>query len=126
MTETKHEELDKVQPSEFYLTILNKKRRVLFGNMALAKIEREYGSLTKLDNLQKEFVDYPMKTLPWLLRVCIKDQEGLGEDDDDILEALDDSGIKPNEVFNVVMSAMKSSLSNIGDSEKKTQMKKKK
>jgi hypothetical protein len=119
MAETKHKELDKVQPSEFYLTILGKKRQIKFGNLALAKIERKYGSISNLDELQKDFSEHPMTTLPWILRITMKDQEGIGEEDDEILDAIDESNISTSKVFGVLMEAMKSSFAELGD-EKKT------
>ena len=126
MTETKHEELDKVQPSEFYLTILKKKRRVMFGNRAIAELERRYESLSNLNEFQKEFAEKPFQTMPWILRISMTDQEGLGETDDDLLNALDESNIPPKEVISVIMKAMNSSLSNIGEEKKTTPTKKKK
>ena len=107
------DEIEKVEPSEFYLMIGGKKRQIKFGNLALAKIERKYGSISNIDKLQKDIESKPMETMPWLLSICMKDKEGIGEDADSILEALDDSDLNLKEIMEVITSAMNKSMSAI-------------
>lgn len=111
-------ELEAVMPSEFYLTILGKKRQVKFGNLSLAKIEQKYGSID-IEALQKDMEKTPMATLPFLLSISLKDKEGLDcEDTDKLLEALDDSNLSAIEVMETVTKAMASSLNNLFGSKK--------
>lgn len=105
------DEIEKVEPSEFYLKIGGKKRKIKFGNLALAKIERKYGSISNIDELQKDMESKPMETMPWLLSICMKDKEGIGGDVDSILEALDDSDLNLKEVMGVITSAMNKAMS---------------
>lgn len=104
-------EIEKVEPSEFYLMICGKKRQIKFGNLALAKIEKKYGSISDVDKLQKDIEEKPMETMPWLLSICMKDKEGIGEDADSILGALDDSDLNLKEVMEVITAAMNKSMS---------------
>jgi hypothetical protein len=45
-------ELDKVMPSDFKITLLGKERQVKFGNLALARIEKKYGSIDAFAQVQ--------------------------------------------------------------------------
>lgn len=105
------EEIEKVEPSEFYLNICGKKRQIKFGNLALAKIEKKYGSIAEVEKLQKDIEDRPMETMPWLLSICMKDKEGIGDDADSILGALDDSDLSLTDVMTVITQAMQKSMS---------------
>lgn len=107
-------ELDAVMPSEFYLTIKGKKRQVKFGNLALAKVERKYGALGKMEKLQKDMEEKMIETFCWLLSISLKDKEGLTLDDEDkFLEELDDSNVSIKEVMLVTTQAMNSSMTNM-------------
>lgn len=107
-------ELDAVMPSEFYLTIKGKKRQVKFGNLALAKVERKYGALGKMEKLQKDMEEKMVETFCWLLSISLKDKEGLTLDDEDkFLEELDDSNVSIKEVMLVTTQAMNSSMTNM-------------
>lgn len=121
------EEFEKVAPSEFYLTIGGKKRQVRFGNLALAKVEERYGSVTDFEKLQAELETKPMTTIPWLLSICLKDKEGLGETAEDILSVMDDDNLSIKDVMEVVSQAMENSMSNMfgADGKKKTMRTKK-
>lgn len=112
-------ELDAVMPSEFYLTIKGKKRQVKFGNLALAKVERKYGTLGKMEKLQKDMEEKMVETFCWLLSISLKDKEGLTLDDEDkFLEELDDSNVSIKEVMLVTTQAMNSSMTNMFGSKK--------
>lgn len=112
-------ELDAVMPSEFYLTIKGKKRQVKFGNLALAKVERKYGALGKMEKLQKDMEEKMVETFCWLLSISLKDKEGLTLDDEDkFLEELDDSNVSIKEVMLVTTQAMNSSMTNMFGSKK--------
>lgn len=113
-------ELEKVKPSEFSIKLLGKKRAVKFGNLALAKIEEKYGSVQAFGEVQKDLETKPMQTVPWLLSICLKDKEGLADDYESILNAMDDSDLTIAEVAEVVMGAITSSLSVFGDDKKKS------
>lgn len=114
------EEFEKVEPSEFFLEIAGKKRQIKFGNLALAKIERKYGSVTDIDKLEKDIETKPMETMPWLLSICMKDKEGIGENPDSILEALDDSNLNIKIVMETITAAMNKAMSSmIGEEETK-------
>ena len=121
------EELDKVMPSEFKIKLLGKERAVKFGNLALAKIEKKYGNIQSFTQVQKDLEEKPMETVPWLLAICLKDKEGLEDDYESILEAMDDSDLTITEVANVVMGAINSSIGSImgEDVKKKAKAKKK-
>jgi translation elongation factor EF-1beta len=115
-------ELKKVIPSEFSINLLGKEREVKFGNRALAKIEEKYGSVEAFGQVQEDLQKKPMQTVPWLLSICLRDKEGLTDDYESILDAMDDSGLTIAEVATVVMDAINSSLSVYADDEKKKQM----
>lgn len=123
----KEKELEKVMPSDFKIKLGGKVREIKFGNLALAKIEQKYGSLSTeaFAQVQKDLQKTPMQTVPWLLSICLKDKEGLENDYESILETMDDDGLTIAEVAEVVMGAINSSLSVFGGNEKKKQPKKK-
>lgn len=106
-----NKELEQVEPSEFYLEIAGKKRQIKFGNLALAKIEKKYGSISDIEKLEKDIEEKPMETMPWLLSICMKDKEGIGEDTDAILEALDDADLNLKYVMEIITKAMNKSMS---------------
>lgn len=121
----KEKELEKVMPSDFKIKLGGKVREVKFGNLALAKIEKKYGSVEAFAQVQEDLQKTPMQTVPWLLSICLKDKEGLDDDYESILAMMDDDGLTITEVAEVVMGAINSSLSVFGGNEKKKQPKKK-
>lgn len=122
----KEKELEKVMPSEFKITLGGKEREVKFGNLALAKIEKKYGSVEAFAQVQEDLQKKPMQTVPWLLSICMKDKEGFEDDYESILEAMDEEGLTIAEVAEIVMSAINSSLSVFEEKKKqKTESKKK-
>ena len=117
-----NKELEQVIPNKYELKLKGKVREVKFGNLALAKIERKYGSVTNFKALQKDMESKPMETLPWLLSICIKDKSDIGESADDMLMALDDSDILISDVSELLGEAMNSAMSRInGDGKKKAE-----
>lgn len=116
-----NEELEKVYPNKFEIKIKNKAREVKFGNLALAKIERKYGSVTNFKALQKDMENKPMDTVPWLLSICIKDKSDIGEGVDDMLIALDDSDLMISDVSELLGEAMMSAMSRLENTKKKTE-----
>ena len=122
----KEKELEKVMPSEFKITLGGKEREVKFGNLALAKIEKKYGSVEAFAQVQEDLQKKPMQTVPWLLSICMKDKEGLEDDYESILEAMDEEGLTIAEVAEIVMSAINSSLSVFGEKKKQKAGSKKK
>lgn len=114
----KEKELEKVMPSEFKITLGGKEREVKFGNLALAKIEKKYGSVEAFAQVQEDLQKKPMQTVPWLLSICLKDKEGLEDDYESILKAMDEEGLTIAEVAEVVMGAINSSLSVFGEKKK--------
>jgi hypothetical protein len=122
----KEKELEKVMPSEFKITLGGKEREVKFGNLALAKIEKKYGSVEAFAQVEEDLQKKPMQTVPWLLSICMKDKEGLEDDYESILEAMDEEGLTIAEVAELVMSAINSSLSIFGEKKKQKAGSKKK
>lgn len=122
----KEKELEKVMPSEFKITLGGKEREVKFGNLALAKIEKKYGSVEAFAQVQEDLQKKPMQTVPWLLSICLKDKEGLEDNYESILEAMDEEGLTIAEVAEIVMSAINSSLSVFGEKKKQKAESKKK
>lgn len=117
-----NKELEQVIPNKYELKLKGKIREVKFGNLALAKIERKYGSVTNFKALQKDMESKPMDTLPWLLSICIKDKSDIGESVDDMLMALDDSDILISDISELLGEAMNSAMSRInGDGKKKAE-----
>ena len=117
-----NKELEQVIPNKYELKLKGKVREVKFGNLALAKIERKYGSVTNFKALQKDMESKPMDTLPWLLSICIKDKSDIGESVDDMLMALDDGDISISDVSELLGEAMDSAMSRInGDGKKKAE-----
>lgn len=117
-----NKELEQVIPNKYELKLKGKVREVKFGNLALAKIERKYGSVTNFKALQKDMESKPMDTLPWLLSICIKDKSDIGESVDDMLMALDDSNILISDISELLGEAMNSAMSRInGDGKKKAE-----
>jgi hypothetical protein len=119
MAEQNNLELEQVEPSEFYLEIAGKKRQIKFGNLALAKMEKKYGSISDIDKLQKDIEEHPMETMPWLLSISMRDKEGIGEDAESILAALDDSDLNVKQVMDVIGAAMNKSMSAMIGTEEK-------
>jgi hypothetical protein len=105
--------------------IKGKKREIKFGNLALAKIERKYGSVTNFAQLEKDMNEKPMETIPWLLSICMKDKSDIGDEIDDILIALDDSNLLISDVAEILGTAMNSAMSNLMSDGKKKATKKK-
>lgn len=122
----KEKELEKVMPSDFHIKLGGKEREVKFGNLALAKIEKKYGSVEAFAQVQEDLQKKPMQTVPWLLSICMKDKEGLDDDYESILEAMDEEGLTIAEVAEIVMSAINSSLSVFGEKKKQKAESKKK
>lgn len=120
-----NEQLEQVIPSNFALMIKGKKREIKFGNLALAKIERKYGSVTNFAQLEKDMNEKPMETIPWLLSICMKDKSDIGDEIDDILIALDDSNLLISDVAEILGTAMNSAMSNLMSDGKKKATKKK-
>lgn len=120
-----NEQLEQVIPSNFTLMIKGKKREIKFGNLALAKIERKYGSVTNFAQLEKDMNEKPMETIPWLLSICMKDKSDIGDEIDDILIALDDSNLLISDVAEILGTAMNSAMSNLMSESKKKATKKK-
>ena len=120
-----NEQLEQVIPSNFMLMIKGKKREIKFGNLALAKIERKYGSVTNFAQLEKDMNEKPMDTIPWLLSICMKDKSDIGDEIDDILIALDDSNLLISDVAEILGTAMNSAMSNLMSDGKKKATKKK-
>lgn len=118
-----NKELEQVIPNKFEITIKGKVRELKFGNLALAKIERKYGSVTNFKSLQKDMESKPMDTLPWLLSICIKDKNDIGEGVDDMLSALDDSNILITDVSEILSTAMISAMSNLTGADDKKKVK---
>ena len=117
-----NKELEQVIPNKYEIKLKGKIREVKFGNLALAKIERKYGSVTNFKALQKDMETKPMDTLPWLLSICVKDKSDIGESIDDMLSALDDSDILISDVSELLGEAMNSAMSRInGDGKKKAE-----
>ena len=117
-----NKELEQVIPNKYELKLKGKVREVKFGNLALAKIERKYGSVTNFKALQKDMESKPMDTLPGLLSICIKDKSDIGESVDDMLMALDDSDILISDISELLGEAMNSAMSRInGDGKKKAE-----
>ena len=116
-----NEELEKVYPNKFEIKIKNKVREVKFGNLALAKIERKYGSVTNFKALQKDMENKPMDTVPWLLSICIKDKSDIGEGVDDMLIALDDSDLMISDVSELLGEEMMSAMRRLENTKKKTE-----
>lgn len=116
------QELEHVYPEKFELHIAGRTRTIKFGNLALAKIEKRYGSVTNFGKLQTDMEQHPMETIPWLLSICMRDKEGITDTVDGILSAMDDSDLSISEVTVVLSQAMESALSNFmggADAEKK-------
>lgn len=114
-----NEQLEQVIPNKFSICIKGKEREIKFGNMALAKIERKYGSVSNFNALQKDMETKPMDTIPWLLSICMKDKSDIGDTIDDILEAFDDSDLLISDVAEILGEAMNSAMSRINDTGKK-------
>lgn len=116
--ETEVDELKAVMPSEFYLDIGGKKRQIKFGNLSLARIEEKYGTVMNFDALQKDMAEKPMKTIPWLLSITLKDKEGVDLSVDGLLEEMDNSNLTVRQVLDVITKAMNSCMSNMFGSKK--------
>ena len=78
MEETK--ELQKIKPEKVTLMIHGKEREIKFGFSAWAKLEKEFGGLKNLKELQKKVAEEPFNTIPHLMFIGLKDKEGVTED----------------------------------------------
>ena len=81
-------ELDAIKGEKVTLFIHGKEREIKFNFSAWAKIEKEYGGLDHMEELQKEIEERPFSTIPHLLYIGLIDKEGVTEDN-----ILDDYGM---------------------------------
>ena len=77
-----NEELEKVKGEKVLIRLNGKDREIKFGFSAWAKLEKEYGDINKIEQMQNEITEKPFETLPHLLFIGIvdKDKEGLSEE----------------------------------------------
>ena len=73
-------ELEKVDSKKVTIKIKGKERELKFGFSAWAILEREYGGIKNILNLQKAVEERPFETLPHLIYVGLVDKEGVEED----------------------------------------------
>ena len=120
-----NEEFSRVAPSEHTITIKGKKRRIKFGNYALAQVEKKYGSLKNFNQLQSDMSEKPMATLPWLLSITCLDKDGIDNlTGDELFVIMDEENISIRELMEVIAEAMTDSMSSLGNGGKKKTMKK--
>ena len=81
-------ELEKVDSKKVTIKIKGKERELKFGFKAWAILEREYGGIKNILNLQKAVEERPFETLPHLIYIGLVDKEGIDED-----SVLDDFGL---------------------------------
>ena len=67
-------ELNKVQPEKVTLKIQGKEREIKFGFSAWAKLEKEFGGLKHLDNLQEQIENEPFTVIPHLMYIGLADK----------------------------------------------------
>lgn len=104
------EELEKVKPEKVTLMIHGKEREIKFGFSAWAKLEKEYGGLDKLGDLENEIEQRPFNVIPHLMFIGLVDKTPYIDEqgnaypevtEDNILEEYGLSDIKMiTEVFN--------------------------
>ena len=73
-------ELDKVKSEKVTLKIGGKEREIKFSFQAWAEIEKLYGGMKNLDNLEKDLEEKPFQMLPKLLFIGLRDKEGVTEE----------------------------------------------
>ena len=73
------EELDKVKGEKITIKLYGKEREIKFGFSAWAKIEKEYGGINNIEQMQKDIEEKPFELLPHLLYIGLVDKEGLDE-----------------------------------------------
>lgn len=73
-------ELDKVKPEKVTLKIGGKEREIKFGFSAWAELERKYGGIRNLEQMEKDMKEKPFQTIPSLVWIGLRDKEGLEED----------------------------------------------
>lgn len=81
-------ELEKVDSKKVTIKIKGKEKELKFGFKAWAILEREYGGIKNILNLQKAVEERPFETLPHLIYIGLVDKEGIEED-----SVLDDYGL---------------------------------
>lgn len=104
------EELEKVKPEKVTLMIHGKEREIKFGFSAWAKLEKEYGGLDKLGDLENEIEQRPFNIIPHLMFIGLVDKTPYTDEqgnaypevtEDNILDEYGLSDIKMiTEVFN--------------------------
>jgi hypothetical protein len=99
-------ELEKVDSKKVTIKIKGKERELKFGFKAWAILEREYGGIKNILNLQKEVEERPFETLPHLVYIGLVDKEGVDEE-----TVLDDYGLNDIEyISNKFAEALYGSL----------------
>jgi hypothetical protein len=92
-------ELDKVKTEKVTMKIHGKVREIKFTFSAWADIEKLYGGMKNLDNLEKDLEEKPFQMLPKLLYIGLRDKEGVTEDN-----ILDDYSLNDIEIIKDVFT----------------------
>lgn len=87
-------DLNDVKSEKITLMIHGREREIKFGFSAWATLEKEYGGINKLSEMQKQIEERPFETIPHLLYLGLKDKEGVTEDN-----VLDDYGLNDVEMI---------------------------
>ena len=104
-------ELEKVDSKKVTIKIKGKERELKFGFKAWAILEREYGGIKNILNLQKAVEERPFETLPHLIYIGLVDKEGVEEE-----SVLDDFGFNDIEyISNKLAEALYGSLPEVDE-----------
>ena len=104
-------ELEKVDSKKVTIKIKGKERELKFGFKTWAILEREYGGIKNIFNLQKEVEEKPFETLPHLVYIGLVDKEGVEEE-----TVLDEFGLNDIEyISNKFAEALYGSLPEVDE-----------
>lgn len=117
------EELDKIEPTKCYISINGEKREVKFTFSAWAKLEKKYGSINNIGQIEVDLQERPFEVLPELIYIGLVDKSGIDEDKlETILDDYDMNNI--TEIADVLNIALSGSLP-VDNKKKVVQQKKK-
>lgn len=120
-------ELEKVDPKKVTLFIQGKEREIKFNFSAWAKIEKEFGGLKNLENLQEKIENEPFTIIPHLMFIGLKDKSAYKDESGRVFpevteeNILDDYGLQDVKMITETFSKALYGALPESDSEKKAE-----
>lgn len=82
-------ELNNIKDEKVFVKVNGKDRELKFNFSAWAEIEKRYGSMSNIDQIEKDIAEKPFEVLPELIYIGLVDKSDITKEN-----CLDDYGIK--------------------------------